>query len=67
MQQLRDAFLDTIFRKFPEFDQTEIQEIMMEFKMPYVQLAGSTPSLDYVSVTEPWSFNRLEVNNENLP
>ena len=66
MQRLRDTFLDAIFRKFPEFDQAEIQEIMMEFKMPYVQLAGTTPSLDYVSVTEPWSFSHLEVNDENL-
>ena len=66
MQQLRDTFLDAIFRRFPEFDQAEIQEIMMEFKMPYVELANQNPSLDYVSVSEPWSFSRLRVNEPQM-
>ena len=36
MQQLRDAFLEAVFRRFPDFDQDEIEEILLEFKEPYI-------------------------------
>ena len=39
MQQLRDSFLDSIVRKFPDIDLDDVQEILMSFKQPFVTLA----------------------------
>ena len=60
MQRLRDMFLDKILQRFPELDQDEIYEILSLFKEPYIEFA--TRQNEYVSVTAPWTFERLDVN-----
>ena len=39
MQELRDAFLDSLLQRFPELDLEEIYEILREFKEPFLLLA----------------------------
>ena len=62
MQKLRDSFLDSVFKKFPEFNQEEIYEVLLELKQPYINIANSSDTLDYAAVSEPWAFNLCAVN-----
>ena len=61
MQKLRDNFLNSILRKFPALDLDEIYEILKEFKEPFYQMSLQMNGQNECS--EPWTFDRLEVNN----
>jgi len=60
---VRDSFLDSILRRFPDLDQTEIYEILVLYKDPHNVLAMQNAGLDeFITVTPPWDFNALAVN-----
>jgi len=66
MQELRDAFLNSLKERFDDIDLDEVYEILREFKKPFELLAQNMDGQnEYSSVTEPWSFDRLDCANRN--
>ena len=68
MQEIRDAFLDSILARFPQLDADEIYEILRQFKKPFISLIanGDTDGQNENSVQEPWDFSYLAINNDQI-
>ena len=61
MQEVRDAFLLSILKRFPQLDMEEVYEILCEYKQPFISLAQQMDGQnEYSAVTEPWSFTNLQ-------